>query len=126
MNEIDKWLEENKDKFFSYLSSKEEFIIQNRIQKDKNRVDTIPEIDLHGLRLCDAIKRVKTFILENIQSCDRVRIIHGKGKHSSPVLRDGIRGWLEEYRKKEKFIKDFSYERPENGGTGATIVWLLR
>ncbi|HOJ49984.1 MAG TPA: Smr/MutS family protein [Spirochaetota bacterium] len=124
MNELEEWLKNNQNKIKDYLEEKNEDKSEENNKKIK--ID-IPEIDLHGLTLSQAIIKVKSFILEKIEYYDKIRIIHGKGKHSStPVLRDGIREWLEKYRKKEKLIKDYSYEKPENGGTGATIVWLLK
>lgn len=58
------------------------------------------EIDLHGLTLAEAERRTDIFLRSSFEKgLQKVLIIHGKGVHSAgtPVLRDGIRRFLERH-----------------------------
>ena len=84
------------------------------------------ELDLHGLTLAQAKRRMSAF-LEYMRgrqvSC--LRIIHGKGHSSSgknPVLRPNVRVWLSHHRD----VLAYSEARGVDGGSGALYVLLRR
>lgn len=123
-NELEKWLQAHPD--FSLKTEGE----QREEKKSGKKKEEIPEIDLHGLILPKAFARLTQFVRNQPQKIQKIRIIHGKGIHSGEgqrgVLREEVRKWLLLQKNKKDLIKDFAYEKPEAGGWGATIVWLIR
>lgn len=124
-SELDKWLSENPD----FQVKKETVEDKNNLYK-KSNLKEIPELDLHGFNLSNALNLLQEFILNQPKSIHKIRVIHGKGRRSASnkaVLRDGIRNWLKNKREDKIYcIKDYVYEKAENGGTGATLVWLKK
>lgn len=121
MNDLEKWLLENPT-FTIKDDEKEE---KKTIVSKKN---SIPEIDLHGLTLDKALAKLFIFFKNLPPGTLKVRIIHGKGRHSidnQSVLQKECRRWLLKRKEKKEWVKDFSYAPPHEGGEGATIVWLL-
>jgi DNA-nicking Smr family endonuclease len=119
-SELDRWLSENED----FIVPKEEK--PGRKGENKKKSSIVPQIDLHGLRVKQALVKLRGFIQSQSVSVKKIRIIHGKGNHkgeNSGVLREEVRNWLKKQRESGK-IKDFIYEKPENGGWGVTQVWL--
>lgn len=125
-NELDAWLENNSD--FVPINE-DELIEDSSLHQKKNKKNNgIPELDLHGLTSSKAIFKTAEFIQNQPQSTKKVRVIHGKGHHSGKggaVLQKEIREWLKRKRQEKKLVEDFQYEKPQNGGTGATLVWIL-
>lgn len=82
------------------------------------------ELDLHGLIVVEASRKVARFIAESVKTeRNCVRIVHGKGLRSPgrvPVLRGKIAGWLS---KREEVLAFCSSPRLD-GGTGAVYVLL--
>ncbi len=76
------------------------------------------ECDVRGLRLDEAVSRVKSFIERAfVRGLTSVKIIHGMG---TGVLRNGIMDFL----KNNPLVESCSYERAELGGYGCTVVKL--
>lgn len=79
---------------------------------------TSARLDLRGHRYEQAMQEVERFIdhaiLNNLPS---VTIIHGKG---TGALRQGTHDYLQSNPR----VKSFEYAAPNNGGDGATIVFL--
>jgi len=77
-------------------------------------------LDVRGERLDEALERVKrqidNAVLANLYEFE---IIHGKGEG---ILQTGIQRLLQESPR----VEDFYFSRPEQGGTGKTIVKLRR
>ena len=82
------------------------------------------QIDLHGLRSDEAREALILFLEDALQRHWRcVRIIHGKGLGSigrEPVLKRKVPRWLAQRRE----VLAFCQARPDDGGSGATIVLL--
>lgn len=82
------------------------------------------QLDLHGLRSDEAQEALLVFLEEARQHHWRcVRIIHGKGLGSigrEPVLKRKVPRWLAQRRE----VLAFCQARPDDGGSGATIVLL--
>ena len=61
--------------------------------------DNAPELDLHGLRVPEALEQVATALEKSeAQGLQQLRIICGKGRHSpggKGVLREAVAGWLD-------------------------------
>ena len=97
-------------------------------EQEKKRVNskkiTIDEkIDLHMYTTEEALKELQSFFDLAVKSGWRkVRIIHGKGKHSktAPVLQKVVKDFLD----KCPYAGDSGYEKNKKGGTGATWVMI--
>ncbi|HUX12783.1 MAG TPA: Smr/MutS family protein [Spirochaetia bacterium] len=81
------------------------------------------ELDLHGLTVDDALKRVDLFLLEARRlSLRKVLVIHGKGLHSDrgeAVLARAVRTHLENHPLAGRLLSP----PPRFGGNGA--LWVL-
>ena len=74
------------------------------------------KIDLRGKRVDDALENVKLFLDQTyISGMTFIHIIHGKG---TGALQTSIHKELKDI----EFIKSYNFAKPENGGTGVTIV----
>jgi DNA-nicking Smr family endonuclease len=86
-------------------------------------------LDLHGMGLAEAKQKFESFLRESQQlghSC--VRIVHGRGKHSSSepaVLKTHLSRWLSS-RKMSRVVVAFASARWTDGGSGAVYVLLYR
>jgi DNA-nicking Smr family endonuclease len=86
-------------------------------------------LDLHGMAIPEANTKVVAFIREAIQqghSC--VRIVHGRGKHSTSepaVLKSHLTRWLSTKRM-SRYVVAFASARWKDGGSGAVYVLLYR
>ena len=83
------------------------------------------EIDLHQMRQRDARRILREFLAEAAsQRHHCVRIVHGKGLRSpeGPVLKGLVDGLLRQHG----HVLAFTSARPQDGGTGATLVLLRR
>ncbi len=84
-------------------------------------------LDLHGLALSEANEKVETFIRASQRRgycC--VRIIHGRGKHSSAepaVLKTHLIRLLSS-KKMSRYVVAFASARWTDGGSGAVYVLL--
>ncbi|VAW55835.1 hypothetical protein MNBD_GAMMA07-2499 [hydrothermal vent metagenome] len=81
-------------------------------------------LDLHGYRRDDARRTLLEFLDHaQHQSFNLVRIVHGKGYHSSekqPILKAMINKWLQSIPEVLAFVS----ATPNDGGTGAVYVLL--
>ncbi len=93
--------------------------------KELRRMKIQDELDLHSYTLDEAMKQLRSFIRESIESgYKKVRIITGKGLHSPDgvaVLRPAVISALQA----DKCVRDMdSNPKPQDGGSGAIIVLL--
>ncbi len=83
-----------------------------------DKSETLPELDLRGQRLDDAIMQTDKFLDDAlIAGWSQVRIIHGKG---TGALRKGIAEFLEKHRK----VKNKKAGAWNEGDMGVTVVEL--
>ncbi len=81
---------------------------------------TDPELDLHRFTIDEALWEVEQFLYDAYTDGRySVRIVHGKG---SGALRTAIREWLPKYR----LVKSFRRAEDFEGGSGVTVVELIR
>lgn len=111
------------------LKDKDAELIENELRmypadyKIPSRIQE--EIDLHGLKVAEAIAMVHRFVLDCFQRNIKViKIIHGKGKHSKgdAKLKKATIDWL--HTEGYSFVQHIKPADKEHGGLGATIVWL--
>ncbi len=99
-----------------------------KIQKEKpKREKTIvkgttanvkTELDLRGRTVDESIFALEQFISDAIMAGKKeVRIIHGMGTGR-------VRAAVQDYLKKSNLVSSYRYGKPDEGGTGATIVKL--
>ena len=83
-----------------------------------------PELDLHGLRVPEALAEVEGFLARaESQGVGEVRIVCGKGRHSRGglgVLRTAVPGWLESHG----YAGRYRREVDRDGRDGAVRVSL--
>lgn len=120
---LEKWLKSNEiiDKD-ALIKEEEQYMYPPHIL-DAVRIDF--SIDLHGLRVEDALFQLKLFVKDCFNNNLKVvKIIHGKGLHSSggPKLKKAVKNWLKNEGK--AYISFYKTATPKHGGTGAIIVWL--
>lgn len=122
-NELDAWLLKNSD--FSPPKKEEE----EKIVFQKKKKEEPPFLDLHHTPLLKGLKKTEEFIKNAWQQkIEKVRIIHGKGNHSENkegVLKAKVRIALKQWKEEKKWVQDFHYAKPQDGGIGATWVLLL-
>ncbi len=83
-----------------------------------DKSETLPELDLRGQRLDDAIMQADKFLDDALLAgWSQVRIIHGKG---TGALRKGIAGFLEKHGK----VKSKKAGAWNEGDMGVTVVEL--
>ena len=76
------------------------------------------ELNVRGFRLPNALRSVeKQLDAALVQGITSFTILHGKG-HG--ILQQGIHDYL----KMSPYVKDYYFTRPEEGGTGKTVVIL--
>ncbi|MCW8826282.1 MAG: Smr/MutS family protein, partial [Gammaproteobacteria bacterium] len=81
------------------------------------------ELDLHGFTVNEARVELTEFLHFAMESGLRcVRIIHGKGKSSQPILKQKVDYWL---RQREEVLA-FCSAINRDGGTGALYLLLRR
>ncbi|MDF1555073.1 MAG: Smr/MutS family protein [Deferrisomatales bacterium] len=85
-----------------------------------------PELDLHGLRVSEALVEVERFVARaEQQAVGEVRIVCGKGRHSPSgvgVLRLAVPGWLDAHG----YAGRYRREVDRDGRDGALRVVLRR
>lgn len=94
--------------------------------KKKKQPDIIPQIDLHGETARKSLTLLSAFLKKHTGTALKVLVIHGKGLHSTnkeSILKAEIRQYLKA-QKQNKSIRDFSKAPYNQGGEGATLVWL--
>jgi DNA-nicking Smr family endonuclease len=98
--------------------------VVRRLRRGSYRVEA--ELDLHGLRALEGAAQLAQFLQRaRAERLQCIRIIHGKGLRSGqrgPVLKNTVNTLL---RRAEPVLA-FSSARPNDGGTGATLVLLRR
>jgi len=83
-----------------------------------DKSETLPELDLRGVRFDDAMMRADKFLDDALLAgWSQVRIIHGKG---TGALRKGIAEFLEKHQK----VKSKKAGAWNEGDTGVTVVEL--
>lgn len=113
----------NKDEELDAEESAEEERSISRERLAQQKPDSV--IDLHGLSLEEAERRLSLFMADASRRGDaKVLIIHGKGTHSAdePVLRRAVQKFLETCPVAGK--RGFADKR--QGGNGATWVMLKK
>jgi len=94
---------------------------------DGERFEAEAELDLHGLTAVQAAAALQAFIADSLAAgCERVRIIHGKGRACGPGACRCSSRLVIESLKGHPAVLALRSAGPRDGGTGALRVLLRR
>ena len=129
----------NKDKkdWKNFISSKEKLLDKDRFffKKDKN-LNLLKTIDLHGLSLEVANKKIDEFInICFVKKIKKIIVITGKGNRSQTInnpyiskdlsiLKNSVPEFIKSNQNLMKMIKSIEGAKIEDGGSGAFYIYL--
>ena len=91
----------------------------------KGRYKSECQIDLHGNTIKEAHALIWKFLQDAIgRGFRNVTIIHGRGVTSKPAAQ--MKSYVGQVLKEHKDVYGFCTAEPEDGGKGATWVWLRK
>ena len=129
----------NKDKkdWKNFISSKEKLLDKDKFffKKDKN-LNLLKTIDLHGLSLDVANKKIDEFInICFVKKIKKIIVITGKGNRSQTInnpyiskdlsiLKNSVPEFIKSNQNLMKMIKSIEGAKVEDGGSGAFYIYL--
>ena len=129
----------NKDKidWKYFISSKEKLLDKDKFffKKDKN-LNLLKTIDLHGLSLDVANKKIDEFInICFVKKIKKIIVITGKGNRSQTInnpyiskdlsiLKNSVPEFIKSNQNLMKMIKSIEGAKIEDGGSGAFYIYL--
>lgn len=109
------------EEFIAYKQNDVSNKTLRKLRKGQYNVDAV--LDLHGMSVEEAILAVESFLQQCLHEGIRVvLIIHGKGHHKMPVLKNKLNHWLRELN----VVLAFCSAAPIHGSRGALYVLLKR
>ena len=120
-----------------FLSKNEKLPNKDSIQSNK-KIYKFSEIDLHGLTLNDANKKIEKFIFECFNNgYSKLRIVTGKGLHSNNeqnpyvskelgILKYSVPEFIKNNSDLMKCILEFKEAPEQEGGNGAFYIFLKK
>ena len=129
----------NKDKkdWKNFIRSKEKILDKDKFffKKDEN-LNLFKTIDLHGLSLDDANKKIDEFInICFVKKIKKIIVITGKGNRSQTInnpyiskdlsiLKNSVPEFIKSNQNLMKMIKTIEEAKIEDGGSGAFYIYL--
>ncbi len=129
----------NKDKkdWKDFISSKEKLLDKDKffLKKNKN-LNLLKTIDLHGLSLEVANKKIDDFInICFVKKVKKIIVITGKGNRSQTInnpyiskdlsiLKNSVPEFIKSNQNLMKMIKSIEGAKIEDGGSGAFYIYL--
>ena len=122
-----------------FISSKEK--VENKdyyLDQKKSSVTKIKKVDLHGLSLYEANKKIETIIDSYfIEGVDKIIVITGKGLRSKnidnpyvskdlSILKNSVPDYINANPKIKNKIKSISEANVKDGGEGAFYIFLKK
>ena len=129
--------DKDKKDWENFIRRKEKLINKDLIL-NKSINKKIKSIDLHGLTLDEANKKIKKFILENyIQGTNKLIIVTGKGLHSQNtnnpyiskkfgILKNSVPEYINNNLDLMKLISSIEEADIKDGGSGAFYIYLKK
>ena len=129
----------NKDKkdWKNFISSKEKLLDKDKFFFKKNKnLDLLKTIDLHGLSLDVANKKIDEFInICFVKKIKKIIVITGKGNRSQTInnpyiskdlsiLKNSVPEFIKSNQNLMKMIKSIEGAKIEDGGSGAFYIYL--
>ena len=121
----------------NFISSKEKLLDKDKFffKKDKN-LNLLKTIDLHGLSLDVANKKIDEFInICFVKKIKKIIVITGKGNRSQTInnpyiskdlsiLKNSVPEFIKSNQNLMKMIKSIEGAKIEDGGSGAFYIYL--
>ena len=133
----DKISEKDKKDWNNFISNKEK--LKNKdVDINKTLIQKIRSIDLHGLTLDQANKKISNFIKEcYLENVNKIIVITGKGLHSQneknpyisknlSILKYSVPEFIKNNDELISLIYDFGTAKIEDGGSGAFYIYLKK
>ena len=129
----------NKDKkdWKNFIGGKEKLLDKDKFMFRKNvNLNLFETIDLHGLSLDDANKKIDEFIRKCFANkIKKIIVITGKGKRSQTIndpyisknlsiLKNSVPEFIKSNPNLMKMIKNLEEAKIEDGGSGAFYIFL--
>ena len=129
----------NKDKkdWKNFISSKEKLLDKDKFFFKKNKnLDLLKTIDLHGLSLDVANKKIDEFInICFVKKIKKIIVITGKGNRSQTInnpyiskdlsiLKNSVPEFIKSNQNLMKMIKSIEGAKIEDGGSGSFYIYL--
>lgn len=117
---LDRWLEEH-----PVPAKRDEPELEKPVRISGRRLPIEATLDLHGLRLSEALPEIDAFLERSVREGRRkVLIVHGKGYHSggTPVLKNAVWDHLRRHRR----AGEIGHPGVRDGGSGAVWVMIRR
>ena len=129
----------NKDKkdWKNFISSKEKLVDKDKFFFKKNKnLNLLKTIDLHGLSLDVANKKIDEFInICFVKKIKKIIVITGKGNRSQTInnpyiskdlsiLKNSVPEFIKSNQNLMKMIKSIEGAKIEDGGSGAFYIYL--
>ena len=133
----DKISEKDKKDWNNFISNKEK--LKNKdVDINKTLIQKIRSIDLHGLTLDQANKKISNFIKEcYLENVNKIIVITGKGLHSQneknpyiskklSILKYSVPEFIKNNGELLSLIYEFGTAKIEDGGSGAFYIYLKK
>ena len=134
---IKKITEKDKKYWKNFIGSKEKLLDKDKFMFNKNvNLNLFETIDLHGLSLDDANKKIDEFIRKCFANkIKKIIVITGKGKRSQTIndpyisknlsiLKNSVPEFIKSNPNLMKMIKNLEEAKIEDGGSGAFYIFL--
>lgn len=109
------------EEFIAYKHSSISNKILRKLRKGQYNVEAT--LDLHGMSVSHAKAALEQFLQDSLQQEIRVVVvIHGKGKHNMPILKNKLNQWL----RNVNYVLAFCSASSSHGRRGAIYVLLKR
>ena len=129
--------DKDKEDWKNFLRSKEKLIIKDENFKPK-KLNKNKIVDLHGLTLDEANKKIEKLIINSYEErVNKLIIVTGKGLHSNnqknpyvstdlSILKYSVPEFIKSNQSLMKLINSFGEATIEDGGSGAFYIYIKK
>ena len=129
--------DKDKEDWKNFLKSKEKLIIKDENFKPK-KLNKNKIVDLHGLTLDEANKKIEKLIINSYEErVNKLIIVTGKGLHSNnqknpyvstdlSILKYSVPEFIKSNQSLMKLINSFGEATIEDGGSGAFYIYIKK
>ena len=129
--------DKDKEDWKNFLKSKEKLTIKDENFKPK-KLNKNKIVDLHGLTLDEANKKIEKLIINSYEErVNKLIIVTGKGLHSNnqknpyvstdlSILKYSVPEFIKSNQSLMKLINSFGEATTEDGGSGAFYIYIKK
>ena len=129
--------DKDKEDWKNFLKSKEKLTIKDENFKPK-KLNKNKIVDLHGLTLGEANKKIEKLIINSYEErVNKLIIVTGKGLHSNnqknpyvstdlSILKYSVPEFIKSNQSLMKLINSFGEATTEDGGSGAFYIYIKK